>query len=113
MPQFTVLACLDEFGPASQRDIARRLRLDPSDLVPIVDRLETDGLARREKDPADRRRHALALTAKGRRWVTSMQQTVTDRRGVIMPDFDDAEVEQFTHMLRRCLAAVDARFETP
>jgi DNA-binding MarR family transcriptional regulator len=109
MPQFTVLACLAEFGPASQREIARRLRLDPSDLVPIVDRLEHDGLALREKDPADRRRHALVLTDEGRSWHDEMVRMVAARRSTIMPTLSEDERDELTRLLRTCLAGLDPR----
>ena len=60
--QMSVLAVLDESGPQSQRDLARRLGVDPSDMVALIDALEAEGLAVRERDPADRRRHAVAIT---------------------------------------------------
>src|SRR4051794_34916690 len=43
----SVLACLEEFGPQSQREVAGRLRRDPSDLVAVIDQLEREGHARR------------------------------------------------------------------
>jgi MarR family transcriptional regulator, lower aerobic nicotinate degradation pathway regulator len=64
---FAVLACLDEFGSASQREVSERLQLDPSDLVAVVDWLEEAGFVRRHRDEEDRRRYALDLTAAGRR----------------------------------------------
>lgn len=60
-----VLSSLAEFGPAAQRDLSVRLRIDPSDLVSVLDDLERDGLVRRDRDPADRRRYAVTLTADG------------------------------------------------
>lgn len=61
-----VLSSLAEFGPAAQRDLSERLRIDPSDLVSVLDDLEHNGLVRRDRDPADRRRYAVTLTATGR-----------------------------------------------
>lgn len=63
---FAVLSALDDAAPASQRDLAVRLRIDPSDLVEVVGRLEEAGLVRRERDPADRRRYVVEPTAEGR-----------------------------------------------
>lgn len=60
-----VLSSLAEFGPAAQRDLSVRLRIDPSDLVSVLDDLERDGLVRRDRDPADRRRYAVTLTPGG------------------------------------------------
>ncbi|MCJ1677428.1 MarR family winged helix-turn-helix transcriptional regulator [Streptomyces sp. APSN-46.1] len=54
-----------EGGPISQRALADRLEVDPSVLVGILNDLERDGLAERRRDPADRRRHNVAITAAG------------------------------------------------
>jgi DNA-binding MarR family transcriptional regulator len=56
-------------GPVSQRDVAERMGIDPSDVVDLVDRLETAGFLRRRRDERDRRRYALELTPSGRRAV--------------------------------------------
>jgi DNA-binding MarR family transcriptional regulator len=66
-PHFAILTCLEEFGPASQREISERLRLDPSDLVGFVDWLESAGFVERRRDERDRRRYAVELTAAGRK----------------------------------------------
>jgi DNA-binding MarR family transcriptional regulator len=66
-PHYAVLACLDEFGSASQKEVSQRLQLDPSDLVAFVDWLEQAGFVRRRRDENDRRRYALDLTPAGRR----------------------------------------------
>ncbi|MFB7464316.1 MarR family winged helix-turn-helix transcriptional regulator [Streptomyces sp. NPDC056224] len=54
-----------EDGPISQRALAERLEVDPSVLVGILNDLEGDGLAERRRDPADRRRHNVAITVAG------------------------------------------------
>jgi DNA-binding MarR family transcriptional regulator len=69
-PHFAVLAALEEFGPASQREISSRLRIDPGDLVAFVDWLEEVGFVERTRDERDRRRYRVQLTASGRRALT-------------------------------------------
>lgn len=54
-----------EDGPISQRALAERLEVDPSVLVGILNDLEGEGLAERRRDPADRRRHNVAITEAG------------------------------------------------
>lgn len=54
-----------ESGPVGQRALAERLEVDPSVLVGILNDLERDGLVERRRDPADRRRHNVAITAAG------------------------------------------------
>jgi DNA-binding MarR family transcriptional regulator len=45
--------------------LAERLQLRHHTVVELLDRLETAGLARRTRDPEDRRRAKVALTARG------------------------------------------------
>ncbi|MFD8599663.1 MarR family transcriptional regulator [Kitasatospora sp. NPDC059646] len=59
------LAALADFGPHTQRDLAVRLRLDPSDLAKAADQLAAAGWLDRTRDAADRRRLTLSLTPAG------------------------------------------------
>jgi DNA-binding MarR family transcriptional regulator len=62
--QARVLALLNH-GPMPMRRIAQRLKCEPSNVTGIVDRLEAQGLAERQADPADRRIKLAAATAAG------------------------------------------------
>jgi len=64
--QHAILCCLEEFGPAFQKDIAARLGIDSGDIVAFVDKLQTAGLITRERDTRDRRRQLLSITEDGR-----------------------------------------------
>jgi DNA-binding MarR family transcriptional regulator len=62
-----VLVVIDAEGSMSQRAIGRRLRIDKSPMVGVVDDLERLGLAERRRSRTDRRVQAIHLTAEGRR----------------------------------------------
>lgn len=62
-----LLVVIDAEGPMSQRALGRRLRIDKSPMVGLVDDLEREGLAERRRGASDRRVQAIHLTAKGRR----------------------------------------------
>jgi DNA-binding MarR family transcriptional regulator len=51
--------------PISRRELANRLKSDPSNVTGLIDRLEARGLAERRPDPNDRRIKGLALTSAG------------------------------------------------
>ena len=51
---YAILAALEEFGPVSQATLARRLGIDRSDVVAVLNDLERDGLALRAPDTHDR-----------------------------------------------------------
>lgn len=67
-PQFGVLHILS-CNPSTIRELSDHLMLAPSTLVPIVDRLESEGLVVRGKDPDDRRRTPLMLTEHARQML--------------------------------------------
>lgn len=50
----------------SQRELAEFLRLDPSQVVALVDELQSRGLVERRPDPADRRANVVVATDAGR-----------------------------------------------
>jgi DNA-binding MarR family transcriptional regulator len=56
----------------SQQQISDELGVHPSRLVGFVDDLEQRGLLERRRDSADRRRHAVHLTADGREMLEKL-----------------------------------------
>src|SRR3954464_13897684 len=69
--QFQILGLLHDHGGLPQRELMQEMDVDPSILVTLLHPLEADGLVSRERDPADRRRHLVTLTAAGRRALDS------------------------------------------
>ncbi len=65
--EFAVLHALSEAGPLSQGRLGETLRVHPSNLVAVIDGLEAEELVVRRRDPVDRRRYLVELTAPGRR----------------------------------------------
>jgi len=59
--------------PESQRDVARRLHYDPSNITSLADSLEERGLIERRADAADRRFRLLALTPAGEQLRASLE----------------------------------------
>ena len=59
--------------PQSQRELARRLHYDPSNINALADSLEARGLIERRADASDRRFRLLALTPEGERVRTMLE----------------------------------------
>jgi DNA-binding MarR family transcriptional regulator len=59
------LRLLDERGPMPQHGLGTALCLDPSNVVGLLNELEERGFVERRRDPADRRRHIISLSAAG------------------------------------------------
>ncbi|WP_067706408.1 MarR family winged helix-turn-helix transcriptional regulator [Nocardia yamanashiensis] len=62
-----VLTYLADEGEISQQAMADAMEIDRSEVVRLVDSLEKAGLVTRQRDPADRRRNFLVITAAGNR----------------------------------------------
>jgi DNA-binding MarR family transcriptional regulator len=59
------LTLLSERGPMTQHAVGAALSLDPSNVVGLLNELEERGLITRRRDPADRRRHIVEVSATG------------------------------------------------
>ncbi|MBT2213242.1 MULTISPECIES: MarR family winged helix-turn-helix transcriptional regulator [Actinomadura] len=104
---FAVLAALDDSGPVSQRDLGARLRVDPSDLVEVAKRLEGAGLVRRDRDPADRRRYAVALTAAGRAELDAVTARAAGLDAALLAPLDAGDRAALERIVRVLLAHHD------
>jgi DNA-binding MarR family transcriptional regulator len=101
IPHVTALACLDEFGPSAQKDISRRLRVDASDLVSLLDELEERGLVQRRRDERDRRRYLVTITTAGARALHSRLVTVQKLNDILFAPLDAGERAALHEMLLR------------
>ena len=99
--QFAMLHHLHEEGPLSQQELGSALRINPSNLVGLLDALEADGLIVRPRDPADRRRHLVALTAAGQQRLAQARRAVEAAERDLMAPLSEVEQEQFHGALER------------
>lgn len=96
-----VLRVLAARDAVSQREVSDELLLDPSDVVSLVDILEGAGMVRRRRDPSDRRRYALQLTAAGRRAVLRLTEISQQINAELLAPLGPVEREQLAALLAR------------
>ncbi|MFC4950650.1 MarR family winged helix-turn-helix transcriptional regulator [Pseudonocardia sp. GCM10023141] len=100
---YAVLAGLDEFGPISQAELGRRLGIDRSDMVTLLNDLERDGLAQRTPDENDRRRNAIRITDAGTAAMRAFDGRVEAAQDEFLAPLTVAERAQLVGLLHRLL----------
>ena len=104
----SVLAVIDAEGPMSQRALCRRLRIDKSPMVGLVDDLERLGLAERRRSDSDRRVQDIHLTHRGRDVVRLVLEVAEEENERTFGVLDDDEREQLHGLLLRVAEATAA-----
>ena len=66
-PQFGILEALYHLGPLSQGELAEKMLVTGGNVTYVMDRLEAQGLVKRERSGDDRRVVEARLTERGRR----------------------------------------------
>ncbi|MCD0443442.1 MarR family transcriptional regulator [Glycomyces sp. A-F 0318] len=94
-----LLALLAREGARSQAEAAETMGVAPSLLVRLADQLQDLGAITRERDPGDRRRQELALTAEGTALLESCDQVAERIDATLTSDLGPAEVAALRHAL--------------
>jgi len=106
-PQYLVLLALWERGTLSVKDIGAALQLDYGTLTPLIKRLESAGLVRRERSPRDERTVLVLVTEQGlelRERALRVPGVIGDAMGLDPEEFENAKL-----LLRRLTANVSAQ----
>lgn len=88
---------------ASQRDLERKLRLKPSTVNGIVDRLEAKGYVSRRASPQDGRVRLVSLTEAGRSKVQDFHAIVEETEYRFTAGLSGLEREQLQRLLTRII----------
>jgi DNA-binding MarR family transcriptional regulator len=104
---YSVLALLAEGDRETQSTIANALGVDPSRLVALLDSLEERGLVARQRDPQDRRRHVVSITAAGKRQLVQLREIVHRLEDEFFAPLDEAKRKALYDLLVELAAQND------
>ncbi|MFC9687730.1 MarR family winged helix-turn-helix transcriptional regulator [Kribbella sp. NPDC056951] len=89
--EYAALAELTDQGAVAQHVLAAGLGIDASDMVRLMDELIGKKLVSRDRDPEDRRRYRIDLTAKGRRAMATARAVIQEVEQVTLQPLSAVE----------------------
>jgi DNA-binding MarR family transcriptional regulator len=93
---------IDE-GPLSQQALGRRLGVDRTTVVTVVDELERAGFVERRRNPDDRRAYALEASKTGREWQAKARKIVLDAERELLAPLSTSERKELISLMQRVL----------
>lgn len=108
-PTYGVLNVVGQRGPVSQREVCDVLGVHPSDMVEIIDIAEREGWVERRRDPDDRRRYRLTLTASGRRILARYDAIAARAEALVLEPLSETERRRLVDLVSKVVAAQPSR----
>lgn len=102
LPRFDVMAALWRCRDGvTMSELSRMLLVSNGNATAVVDRLEADGMARREAEDGDRRRIRVRLTAEGLAAFETMAKGHEAEVDAILANLDQADLDSMRAILSR------------
>jgi DNA-binding MarR family transcriptional regulator len=98
-----VLRAADSPQPLAQGEIARRMGIDRTTMVALIDDLQERGLVQRRQDPGDRRRNVVELTDAGQDITRRAAQAGEQAERAFLSPLSADEAQQLKKALRALL----------
>ena len=103
--ELAVLMLIQSREPESQQRVARRLGIDRTTMVELIDVLEYKDLVTRRPDTVDRRRKVLTLTAQGQATLPRAVQASDQAEQQLLVGLEEDERVLLRSLLRRIASA--------
>lgn len=103
--EYWVLTCLVSEAASSQSALSETLAIDASDMVRLLDSLESRHWVKRERDAKDRRRQIIASTKKGVKAHKELAALVAKAEDEVL---DVSTNKQLKHLRKLATAIIEA-----
>jgi len=101
------LSYLRDHDCAPQQELTEALCMDANNVVLLLNELEDLGHVTRRRDPQDRRRHLVELTAEGRRALVRAERAQEEIEDEVLQALDADERATLWRLLTRALYGVE------
>ena len=98
---FGLLNVLAARPGANQQELGSAMGIDPSTMVTLIDKLESEGLAKRRPHPQDRRAREVSITPKGRRLLQRARKLAFEAEAEVLGGLSATERRELLRLLRR------------
>jgi len=106
--QWKIILALNLSDGLSQKELAEKIYVDGSTLVPIMDKMEREELVERRPDPKDRRNNRIFLTKKSESVVDSIIEIILQVRKLAYKGLSQEELESARAILKKIMDNADS-----
>src|SRR3954452_17430805 len=106
LKHFIVLTQVRDFdGTVSQKTLGESLNFDANNLVLLLNDIEIDDRIKRERDPADRRRHVVVMTKQGEKDLERAEDLLETLEEDLFSGLDAGERDTLRTLMSKALRA--------
>ena len=109
--QFTAMAIIEQEPGLMQADLARKLAIEPPQLVLLLNKLESRGLAERVRAKQDKRSYGLYLSKEGKALLRKLNKLAEASDATATEPLDDDERAQLLALLQKINRATPEGYE--
>jgi DNA-binding MarR family transcriptional regulator len=107
LKQLITLEVLANKEGCLQQDLGATLMIDPNNCVLLLNDLDDRGYVERQRDPRDRRRHIVVITAAGLKALDKAEAKLEALEGEVLANLDEPEREQLRDLLAHAMEGQD------
>src|SRR5262249_37821753 len=113
LKQYVALCYLRDRERVSQQALGEALYLDANNLVILLNEVERAGLVERRRDPEDRRRHIVELTAAGAEALERAEEGMESVEDEVLAGLSPGDRATLRELLSRALAHLGGDADLP
>ncbi len=97
--EFTILSLVNANPGLNQKRLGQTIKVSPPNLATVLDRMEANGLLKRQRNPLDKRSQILVLTDEGRTRCAQAEEIAEHAEST--PKLSPAERQQLLLLLQK------------